>query len=294
METKVSDLHDRLEPLDQFLNFKIFSVGNHSLTPGTILTVVLIIFFSWLFIRIIKRVVVGGRNETSPEYGSRASFFLILKYILYVLAIVFSLEVLGVNVNALLVGSAALLVGIGMGLQNIFSDLVSGLFLLFERPVELGDIIEVDGHVGRVHTIKLRHTVILDRDGVNMIVPNHKFVTENVINWSHNQNIRRFVIKVSASYDADPRKVTQILETCAEENPSVVTKTKNYEPNVRFAEFGESGLHFELFFWSRKGFISEEIKSDIRYSIFEAFAENGIKIPYPQRDIHIVSDKLKS
>ena len=280
--------------LDGFLNYKIFHLGNFTLTPGILVLIILIIVLSWIAIRVIRRVMVGNRSEENVEFGRRFSIYMIAKYLLYIIAFVLAMEVIGVGLNALLVGSAALLVGIGMGLQNIFSDLVSGLFLLFERPIELGDIIEVDDIVGKIQVIRLRHTVVIDRDGVNLIVPNHKFVTEKVINWSLNKDERRFMVKVGVDYSSDPKQVSTILKKIARDNSFVIKESAPHPIMVRFTDFGDSALVFELIFWTRHSFIVENIKSDMRFQIYEEFKNAGVKIPFPQRDLHIRSGQLGS
>lgn len=278
--------------LDKFLNYDIFKIGDFELTPGIIVMAVLLLVITWALIKGVKRVIVGKRQEDNVEFGRRHSIYMILKYLLYVLSFVLMLEIIGIGVNALLVGSAALLVGIGMGLQNIFSDLVSGLFLLFERPIEIGDVIEVDNVVGRIHSIRLRHTVVLDRDGVNLIVPNHKFITEKVINWSHNIEERRFMVQVGVDYSSDPMQVSRILKAIANENSFIIKKNAQYPIMVRFADFGDSSLDFQLFFWTRHSFIVENIKSDLRFRIHDEFKKEGVAIPFPQRDLHIRSGSL--
>jgi len=295
---KILDNLDKIDTdnrkLDKFLNYEIFKIGDFELTPGIMVMVVLLLLITYVLIKTLKKVVVGSRTEENVEFGRRYSIYMIAKYLLYVLAFVLMLEIIGIGVNALLVGSAALLVGIGMGLQNIFSDLVSGLFLLFERPIELGDIIEVDNVVGKIQVIKLRHTVVLDRDGVNMIVPNHKFVTEKVINWSHNKDERRFMVKVGVDYSSNPQKVSSLLKSVAKANSFVIKDSPLYPIMVRFSDFGDSALIFELIFWTRHSFIVENIKSDMRFHIFDEFTKEGIKIPFPQRDLHIKSGELNS
>lgn len=278
--------------LDGFLNYKIFHIGSFTLTPGMIVLIILIIALFWFAMRVIKRLMVGNFSEENVEFGRRFSIYMIAKYLLYIIGFVLILEVVGIGVNALLVGSAALLVGIGMGLQNIFSDLVSGLFLLFERPIELGDVIEVDDIVGKIQVIKLRHTVVLDRDGVNLIVPNHKFVTEKVINWSLNKDERRFMVKVGVDYSSDPSEVSSVLKKIAKENSFVIKESNQYPIMVRFSDFGDSALIFELIFWTRHSFIVENIKSDMRFQIYDEFKKAGISIPFPQRDLHIKTGTL--
>jgi small-conductance mechanosensitive channel len=183
------------------------------------------------------------------------------------------------------------LVGLGRGLQQIFSDIVSGVFLLLEGSVKIGDIMEVDGLIGKVTSIKLRTSEILTRDGIVIIVPNHKFITENVVNWSHNSEITRFNVKVGVAYGTDPKLVKEILAECAKENKEITT-TGIYTPLVRLINFGDSSLDFELLFWSKKVFTIENTKSDLRFQIVTKFSEKGIQIPFPQRDLHLKSGKF--
>lgn len=280
--------------LDGFLNYKIFQIADFALTPGMLILIILVFAFLWIFIRLIKRVLVGKLNQENVEYGRRHSIYMIIRYLSFIIAFILMLEVIGIGVNALLVGSAALLVGIGMGLQNIFSDLVSGLFLLFERPIELGDIIEVDDVVGKIQVIKLRHTVVIDRDGVNLIVPNHKFVTEKVINWSLNIDERRFMVRVGVDYSSSPSEVAAILKKVANDNSFVIKDKKQFPIMVRFSDFGESAMIFHLFFWTRHSFIVENVKSDLRFQIHDEFSKAGIRIPFPQRDLHIKEGSFNS
>ncbi len=290
----LDNIHTDYNRLDAFLNYDILKISNFSLTPGKIILILVLTILTWLVIRTVKRIMIGKRNEDDVEFGRRHSIYMITRYVLYVLAIAITLEIVGIGLNAFLVGSAALLVGVGMGLQNIFSDLISGLFLLFERPIEIGDVIEVDNIVGKIQVIKLRHTVVLDRDGVNLIVPNHKFITEKVINWSHNIEERRFMVQVGVDYNSDPKQVADILLSVAKENSFVIINKADFGSFVRLSNFGDSALEFQLYFWSRHSFIIENVKSDLRFRIFEEFKKHGVKIPFPQRDLHIRSGEIKS
>lgn len=290
---EVSEISASL-PLSKFLNYEIISFGDHKITPLIIISLVLLLIVSYVVRIILKRVLVGKRDMHDAEYGRRFSIYLIGKYILLIVTVILVLELIGFGLNGLMVGGAALLVGIGMGLQNIFSDFVSGLFLLFERPIEIGDVIEVDNIVGRILQIKLRHTVLVDRNGVNLIIPNHKFITEKVINWSHNREERRFEIEVGVSYKSDVEKVRHILLDVADKHPLVIHKNPEFESFVRFKDFGDSALIFQLFFWSRESFIVENIKSEIRFKIFEEFKNEGIEIPFPQRVLHMPGQESKS
>lgn len=219
------------------------------------------------------------------EVGQLHAIYQIIKYFLWVIAIVIILDTLEIKVTILLASSAALLVGLGLGLQQIFQDFVSGIALLFEGTIKVSDIVEIEGGVvGRVREIGIRTSKIETRDNIILIVPNSKFIADNVINWSHLEKKTRFSVKVGVSYGSNVEQVTEVLLNCAREHKEIA---KNPSPFVRFADFGESSLNFELFFWSTETFGVENTKSDLRYQIFSEFARNKIQIPFPQRDIHI-------
>lgn len=280
-----------IKGIQNILNQVIFEVGDYSLAISDIVVILVIIFATKFLLRLTSKVLDRFVNSEKLERRNKQSFMLLLKYIIWVFAIVLILETIGVQITLLLAGSAALLVGLGLGLQQIFSDIVSGVFLLVEGSVKIGDIMQVDDLVGRVTTINLRTSEILTRDGIVIIVPNHKFIVENVVNWSHNASITRFNVTVGVAYGTDPNLVKQILKDCATKNTDIVSKGK-YEPIVRLINFGDSSLDFELLFWSRKGFTIENTKSDLRFAIVEGFKIAGVQIPFPQRDLHLKSGKF--
>lgn len=278
--------------MENLLNTELIHVGKYVLNVFDILIVAAILFATrtiiWLFTKFLNRMV----NKGSLDKRNKESFTILLRYFLWVIAIVLCLEVIGVKVTILLAGSAALLVGLGLGLQQIFSDIVSGIFLLVEGSVKIGDVMQVDGLVGKVTEINLRTSEILTRDGIVIIVPNHKFISENVVNWSHNAVITRFSVQVGVAYGTDPHLVKQILHDVAVKHPDVES-LGNYNPIIRLINFGDSSLDFELLFWSKNAFFIENTKSDLRFMIVEQFKEKGVSIPFPQRDLHLVSGKWK-
>jgi small-conductance mechanosensitive channel len=191
----------------------------------------------------------------------------------------------GVQLSLLLAGSAALLVGIGLGLQQTFNDLVSGLILLFEGSINIGDIVELDnGLVGRIAEVGLRTSKVETRDAIGIIVPNSKFINNNIINWSHNRSLTRFMVQVGVAYRNNPRHVEAILLTVAQAHIEIA---KSPGPNVRLKDFGESGVMYELLFWTYSAWRIEFIKSELRYVIFEKFQEEGIEIPFNQYDLNL-------
>ena len=194
------------------------------------------------------------------------------------------LQAIGVQPTALVAGGAALLVGIGLGLQQTFNDLISGVILLIDGTVEVGDVIKVDGLIGTVQKITIRTTHIQTRDTVIQIIPNSKLVNENVINWSHNRVPTRFQVNVGVSYASDINLVTSLILQAANDLPKILKKPA---PSVQFIDFGNSSLDFQLHFYSNEYLKIEYLKSDVRYKIMELFRDNGIEIPFPQQDLWI-------
>ena len=214
--------------------------------------------------------------------GSRYAFNQLLKYVLFTIAILMAIDQLGVKTTLVLGGLAALLVGVGLGLQQTFNDFFSGVILLFERSVELGDVLQVDGMIGSVKKIGMRASHIETRENITVVVPNSKLVTQNVINWSHYDDKVRFIIKIPSAYGGDPRLIKQILLDAAKENPYVL---ETPSPFVRLVDFGNSSVDFEFHFWSRHFIIIEDIKSDLRIRISDMFNEYNVRIPFPQLDV---------
>jgi small-conductance mechanosensitive channel len=191
---------------------------------------------------------------------------------------------IGLKLNMLLAGSAALLVGVGLGLQNTFNDFVSGIILLFEGTIKVGDVLEIDNDVVKIQQLGLRTSSAINRDDISIIIPNSLLITSRVINWSHQSKKTRFRIKVGVTYGSDVDLVLKILKESAYEHPEVKNRSSI---SARFVDFGNSSLDFELLFFSTDIFRIENIKSDIRKTINRKFIENNITIPFPQMDVHI-------
>jgi len=270
---------------DDVINYQIFELGDFKLLLGNLLIGIVISIITGVFISILRRAILKPRFIIDKiDEKRRVTFFSIAKYFIWMVSLLIILEVLGVKINSLLFGSTALLVGLGLGLQNIFKDFISGLFLLFEGTIKVGDILEVDGETGKVIEINLRSSEILTRDDVTIIIPNSRFIVEKVVNWSHDKNSVRFNVKVSVAYGSDVELVFKCLEEAMVEHKQILSKSK---PFVRFTNFGESSLNFEMIFWSNNTFRIENVKSDLRRSVYQRLAENGLAIPFPQRDIHV-------
>lgn len=270
--------------VDNFFDYEIFRIGNYTLTILLVFKILIVGLFSWIIVLVSRRVIKRRINLNKFDTGRGEAFYQIIKYIIIVVALITSMDILGIKLNLLLAGSAALLVGVGLGLQQIFNDIVSGILLLFEGTVSIGDIVEVNNIVGRVKKISLRTSNIETRDSIVIIVPNSRLVSDNVINWSHKRTETRFNIKVGVAYGSDVKLVLKILKEAADENPDVLSNNKT---SARLVDFGESSLDFELLFYTNKMFEIEFVRSEIRVAIDEKFKQQGITIPFPQRDLHL-------
>lgn len=224
-----------------------------------------------------RRIRKGGIDK-----GNYLAIYQLIKYFLWVIAIVLMLETAGVKVNVLIAGSAALLVGAGMGLQQTFNDIISGIILLTEGTTKVGDVLEVENDVVMVKHIGLRTSKVVNRDDVMIIVPNSLITTTKVINWSHQSDTIRFKINVGVAYGSDVDLVVRLLEESANEHKDVAGNVE-----ARFINFGDSSLDFQLLFFSKNVFRIETTLSDIRKIINRKFIENKVKIPFPQMDVHI-------
>ncbi|MFY0653133.1 MAG: mechanosensitive ion channel [Cyclobacteriaceae bacterium] len=260
-----------------------------SVSVYNVLISIIIFLVTVILLKIIKRVFQGFIDRDKLDRSTSWSIFQMVKYFIWVIVTVLILESLGMEISILLASVAALLVGVGLGIQQLFNDLASGIILLIERKLKIDDVIQLeDGEVGRVTHIGLRTSEIKTRDDIIMIIPNSNFVNNRIINWSHVDQNTRFHVNVGVAYGSNPEKVKDCLVSCVKTHEQV---SKEPEPFVRFNDFGDSSLDFQIFFWVKNSFIVERTKSDLRYLIYAEFDKNGIEIPFPQRDLHIIDKK---
>ncbi len=250
----------------------------------SILTILLIFVSTKFIIWVIKKALKARFKKLNE--GNIYALYQITRYILWVIAIALMLEAVGLRVTLLLAGSAALLVGVGLGLQQTFNDFISGIILLTEGSTKIGDVMEIDGEVVMIQSIGLRTSTALTRDEISVIIPNSYVTSNKLINWSHQSNNTRFSIYVGVAYGSDTQLVTRLLKESAAEHPEVGDHSKIL---VHFRDFGNSSLDFRLLFFSDNVFRIERIKSEIRYTIDRKFRENKVTIPFPQVDVHIKS-----
>lgn len=279
-----------LRSLNLDFNLYSYEVGEQTIAFNftKILEAVLIILVARLIVSILTQIILYGvyRNRNIDE-GSQYALNQLLKYVIYVAAFIIALEALGINMTLVLGGAAALLVGIGLGLQQTFNDFISGIVLLFERTISVGDVVSINGSFGTVHRIGMRSSIVQTRDNMTVVVPNSKLVNDVINNWSHDNPVVRFEVNTSVAYGSDTELVKKLLLDAVQVVPRVLTRPV---PFIRFTDFGDSALHFQILFFTRDHLYNEDIKSDIRFEIDRLFRENDIKIPFPQRDIWLRKD----
>lgn len=277
----------------EILNYDLFKIGNVSFNLSMLLVIGFAILITQTFLVLLRKVLNPFLRRSKVDKARQKALFQLIKYLVWVIAIALTLEFLGFKITLLIAGSAALLVGLGLGLQQVFQDLVSGIFILLEGTIRVDDVIEIDGLVGKILIINLRTSKVLSRDGIVIIVPNHKFINENIINWSHSSQATRFKVTVGVAYGTDVEKVRSILMACASDHKDVIHENTDVSksPFARLVDFGDNGIHFELYFWSNNIFRIENTKSDLRFEINKQFIENKIVIPFPQRDVHMIKSE---
>lgn len=276
-----------MEQINGFLEYEILQFGNHKIKVIAIVTIFLVLFITWVILWLIKKALFRKLSKKKRDEGNIYAIYQIIKYVVWVGAIGFILDSIGVKVTVLIASSAALLVGIGLGLQQTFNDVISGIILLSERSIKVGDILEIDGDVVILQNIGLRTSKGLNRDEISIILPNSLITTNKVVNWSHQTKKTRFRISIGVAYGSDVDLVSEILKESTIEHPEVTDRSSI---DIRFSDFGNSSLDFQVLFYSENIFRIERVKSDIRKIINRKFIENGIKIPFPQLDLHLKSN----
>ena len=254
-----------------------------------IIVAIMIIFVAKVIIWFVTQISLYRmykNNET--DEGIQFAINQLVSYVIYVVAIIFALDRIVSDMSIIYGGAAALLVGVGLGLQQTFNDFFSGLVLLFERSVMIGDILEIDGQVGRVIKIGLRASRVETRNSVSMLIPNSKLVNQSVVNWTHSGNVVRFEVSMIVPDGSDTSLIKELLLKSLQNNNEILSKPV---PFVRLNDFGDNGLYFSLYFFSTQVMWAEDVRSHVRFEIDRIFRENNIIIPYPQREIKVMQAK---
>ena len=280
--------------LANILGYEFFRLGAFHIAFYHLFLTAVIFFLARITVNFLKVVLLRAvRKNERIDSGTQYIYVQLAKYLVYTIAIIIFLRSFGVNLDLFLTATTFLLVGVGLGLQSIFRDYFSGILLLFEGAVKVGDIVEIETHngkenfVAKVIQINLRTSKVETRNEKILIIPNSKLTHESVINWSVGNQITRFSIPISFHYGVDTDLVREILIKCALRNKDVVKKNK---PIVRLLNFGPHGLEMDLIFWADQNLFIEIVKSEIRFEIDKELRVNGIKIPYNQQDIHLFKE----
>src|SRR6056300_1280040 len=286
----VETLNDFGAQLGDFLSMELWQSNNFRLSVKGVLQVFAILLVARFSIWTLSRTLSTSLGTSAIEEGRRYTIVQISKYLIYTVAFVIALETIGVKVTAILAASTALFVGLGLGLQDAFKDLSSGVIILMERTLRVGDIIQMGEQIGKVESVGLRTTTVRTRDDILIIVPNSKLTNEIVVNLTHSEETTRFSINVSVAFGSDTHQVATLLKQVALDHPE---SEPGQEPLVILKDFGDSALIFELNFYTRNLFHVEKIKSELRFEIDREFRENKIIIPFPQRTVWQGPERVK-
>ena len=237
-----------MKTITDFFNFEIFNINNHTLSIFDLSSIIRVGISAKLILWIIKKALFNKKKLHKLDEGSAFALFQIIKYLIWIIAITLVLETLGIKVTILLAGSAALLVGVGLGLQQTFNDMLSGIILLFEHSVKVGDILEIDGDMVIIEEIGLRTSKGMNVRQIVVIIPNSLITTNKVINWSHQTQKTLFNIDIGVAYGSDVDLVIKTLEESALEHLEFLECEFK---EVRFINFGNSSMDFQLFFYSK-------------------------------------------
>ena len=264
--------------LDKQFNF----TKEISITVQDVLIIITAIFITTLILKLILKILTRKLpDEDKAKFTVVYGYF---RWLIYIIIFFITLGAVGIDVTAVLAASAALLIGVGLALQTLFQDIISGIFILIDQSLHVGDIIEIDGKVGRVEEIKLRTTRAVTIDNKVLIIPNHLYLTNSLYNWTQNGTTTRESVSVGVAYGSDVVLVKKLLLQAANQHSNIV---KEPEPTVLFTEFGDSSLNFKLIFTFDDSFQAFQPKSDLHFTIDTLFREHNITIPFPQRDVHL-------
>lgn len=273
--------------VEQVFQMQLFEINKTPITFASIVMFVVVIGGFGLLARFISRVMLARLlSRLAIDEGTRYNLIRITQYMVMVIGAIVAFQFIGIDLSGLAVIFGLLSVGIGFGLQNITSNFVAGLILLFERPIKVGDRVTVGDTEGDVMEINIRSTTIRSLQNIAIIVPNSEFVSATVINWSHGDTKIRLEVDVGVSYESDLDTVLRSLREVAEENQEVL---RSPAPEVLHRGFGDSSWNMQLRAWINSPKRYHQVRSALHCAIVRKFRENGVEIPFPQRDLHVRS-----
>lgn len=267
--------------MNKFLNYSLFQIGEFDFKISIFVHILALLVGVVFLLGLLKQLI--NRNKRI-EVGKKFAIKKLLQYIIVTFSFFIALNILGFDITVFWATSAALFVGLGFGLQHLFSDFISGIILLLDGTLKVNDIIEVNGMICSVEDINFRTTTVIGRHDNYVIVPNSELTGSKVVNWTYSKVSSRFSVQVGVDYASDIHLVMKIMNELAVAHKHVI---ETPAPFVRFEDYADSALIFKVYFYSNEVFRVENIKSDLRIAIFEAFKTHKIGIPFPQRVLHM-------
>ena len=274
-----------MEKLNEFLNYGFKISENVTFTVKSILIIVAIFFATSIILRLIRTVVT--RKIREQDRGKFITVFSFAKYFIFVILFLVILGNNGVELTAVFTSAAALLIGVGLALQTFFQDIISGIMILTDQSVNVGDVIQVEDKIGKVTRINLRTTKAVTIENKVLIIPNHLYLTNTLFNWTQNGATTRESVDVGVSYGSDVELVKKTLLQAADNVEGIKSSP---EPTVLFTDFADSSLNFKIVVSVGDSFHTPITLSNLRFEINKLFKENEITIPFPQRDVHLHSN----
>jgi small-conductance mechanosensitive channel len=284
MQEKLGQVTDSIvEEANSILDYSLTFSEEISITVKGLFFVIVALIITSFLLKFVRSLVT--RKMPDNDKLKFVSVFSYMRWFVFLIIFLIAMHTSGVNVTAVFAASAALLIGVGLALQTLFQDILSGIFILVDQSVHVGDIIELEGKVGRVLDIRLRTTRAVTVDNKVLVIPNHLYLTNILFNWTENGTETREFVDVGVAYGSDVALVRKILVAIAEAQPTVL---KDPKPMVLFTDFADSSLNFRIAFTLNNSFDVRFTQSNIRFEIDKAFKENNITIPFPQRDVHLI------
>ncbi len=283
-----STIWDHLKFIDSWWHYRIFTIQDIPLTIGNIILGILLLLLARRLASITSRIIIKRLQKVVEDRSALSTYTIMINTATLVLFVVIALTVAGIPLSIFTVIGGALAIGIGFGSQNIVNNFISGLILMAEKPIKIGDIVEVGSTSGTVIEIGVRATSIRTIENKIWIIPNSKFLEEAVLNWTNNDQIVRTEITVGVAYGSDTELVQKISLQAMDE---LLLIEKNPKPRVIFHDFGDHALIFKLVFWADNTKIDsyQECRSQLRFKIDKVFREHKIEISFHQKDLHIRS-----
>ncbi len=290
-------LHSLLIELQHLADTTWFHIGSTPVTPLRIVGLIVILSAVWWLGKFVEKALLRfARGDVGARFSPSAVYALtrLTRYTVWIVGSIIGLNFIGFDLASLALFGGAIGVGIGFGLQNIFSNFISGIILLLEQSLKVGDFVDLQsGVIGRVAEIGMRYTRITTNDSVDVIVPNSEFINGRVTNWTLGDRYRRLHIPFGVAYGSDKEKVLEAAMAAAQVTPGTV-EDGNRHSELIFTGFGDSALNFELLVWVTGDKVLQPGRTHSRYlwALDDALRERGIEIPFPQRDLHLRSSAV--